>query len=251
MACSPNASLVFGHDRNSIMAFSVSVDEIVLKWAFPLPEPIEPAHQMDVISPASNGELVAVANHNSVFLLGSTTGELQSQLRFPKVDGAISSIRLSHHSDWIAIGSTTGSLCLHALRSDEAVAWTRVAGRALTTMRFTPSDDRLIIASADGRISAWNPQTRFLEGVFTSGGGRPAQSLAISRDGRTLASVGSDQDSFVRLWNIPSGLELCGLWTLPGFIVRDVHFSPDGNTLAACSSAYGWADGRIWFWSIQ
>jgi WD40 repeat protein len=75
-------------------------------------------------------------------------------------------------------------------------------------------------------------------------------SLAITGDGKTLASAGAD--GRLRLWDLHSEKELFTLDEFKGCI-DSVAFSPDGKTLAAAvwdqkgSKVYGWSINELGF----
>ena len=70
----------------------------------------------------------------------------------------------------------------------------------------------------------------------------PVTSVALSRDGKTLAA--GNADGTVRLWDVATHRQITAL-TGPGGPVNSVAFSPDGTTLAA-----GSADGRVRVWGV-
>ncbi len=67
--------------------------------------------------------------------------------------------------------------------------------------------------------------------------------VAISPDGRTLASAGADR--IVRLWGADTGAELQKL-TGHDDAIRHVAFAPDGTTLASAS-----LDGAVKRWDVK
>jgi WD40 repeat protein len=91
----------------------------------------------------------------------------------------------------------------------------------------------------DGVIRLWgvaDPAHPSALGQPLTGGGGAVDSVAFSRDGRTLASGGVG--GTIRLWSLPQTVLTGG--TI-GF--NSVAFSPDGHTLA--SSGYG---GMVRLW---
>jgi WD40 repeat protein len=111
-------------------------------------------------------------------------------------------------------------------------------------------DVHSIAFSSDGRKLFSTAVVEAMVRVWDSSNGRPLQrlladkyltrALAVSPDGRRIASVGSDQA--VKLWDASTGQQLI---TLRGHQneIRAVAFSPDGRLIASAD------DGgvvRIW-----
>jgi WD40 repeat protein len=74
----------------------------------------------------------------------------------------------------------------------------------------------------------------------------PVDAIAISPDGRTLASASTDD--MVQLWDISNPRNPASLATLPGHTqaVISVAFSSDGNTLASSAD-----DDTIRLWNVS
>jgi WD40 repeat protein/serine/threonine protein kinase len=100
---------------------------------------------------------------------------------------------------------------------------------------FSP-DGKLLVAGAGNwpraDIHLWDAATGS-EKARLQGHSHVLLSLAISPDGKTLASGGLDRT--LRLWDVASGRALRTLRGQPDWTV-DAKFSPDGNTLATGSN---------------
>jgi WD40 repeat protein len=92
----------------------------------------------------------------------------------------------------------------------------------------------------DGRIRLWNLLTRKETRVFEDWE-EPAfiDSIALSRDARTLATVSSE--GVLRLWEVATGKERCHL---RGY--HCVRFSPDAQFLA-----FGTRTGEVCIWDLR
>lgn len=116
---------------------------------------------------------------------------------------------------------------------------------------------RSVAVSADGRIAAtggsfesnialWDVATGKL--LFDRRGHRgPVTRLAVSPDGRRLASGGNDRA--ILLWDLPARKVMHRLYRGP-HCIGDLTFSPDGKLLAG-STAQGTQDDRAWLWDTS
>jgi WD40 repeat protein/transcriptional regulator with XRE-family HTH domain len=79
----------------------------------------------------------------------------------------------------------------------------------------------------------------------------PVESVAVSPDGRTLAS--GNTDGVIRLWNIRNSMYPRPLDQLMthGSYTSSLAFSPDSGTLAAVVSPSSSGVGAIWLWDVS
>jgi WD40 repeat protein len=89
------------------------------------------------------------------------------------------------------------------------------------------------VTETENAIRLWDTRNGKLIGVC-KGHTQGVRWLAISPDAETLASV--SDDSTLRFWNVRTRQELLSIWNLADPI-REILFSPDGNTLAAKTSS--------------
>jgi WD40 repeat protein len=115
---------------------------------------------------------------------------------------------------------------------------------ALQTLVFTPDSKSIITAGIGGVIQVRDAETGKLRGEPFGEHTSTVRELAISPDGRTLASVTVD-DSVVRLWDLPSRKLLA---VLTGHVspLNEITFSPDGKLLAS-----GGTDTDVGIWQLD
>lgn len=114
---------------------------------------------------------------------------------------------------------------------------------AVNTMVFSPDGVSLATGHYDGLVNVWDFRTGARLLSFSTQ--EVIQSLAFSPDGRLIATGGSFQNSFVRLWSAGSGTLLR---TLEGHTagVTNLIFSPNRQFLVSASY-----DGVLRLWGIR
>ena len=108
---------------------------------------------------------------------------------------------------------------------------------------FTTNSQQIIASEADGRIMRWN----FVAGSqaeYFKAHQDGVTAMAISPDGRTLATGAGYSETVIKLWEVPS-FHLLGVLTNHQDWISDLKFSPDGQTLASSS-----ADQTIRLWDL-
>jgi WD40 repeat protein len=123
---------------------------------------------------------------------------------------------------------------------------------SVRAVRFTPDGKKLLAGTgrnpgqatrdATGEVVCWDLEAAKPKAVVLGGHAHQVCDLALTPDGKTLASGGDD--GAIKLWDIASGQEQGAFeWHIGS--VNGLAFSPNGQTLASASS-----DGivKLWPW---
>ncbi|MBA2323676.1 MAG: WD40 repeat domain-containing protein [Pseudonocardiales bacterium] len=157
----------------------------------------------------------------------------------------------------LASAADDGTVQLWAMSSRPTLASRITESGPVTGIAITPDGTTLVSAQDNGTDSAaatiqmWkiaDPAHPAAMGAAIPAGIGHVRGLAISPDGKTLASVGGD--GATGLWNVTDPAHLVPLGArLPGtarmLYGTGVTFSPDGNTLAIPGD-----DGTIRLWNV-
>lgn len=127
------------------------------------------------------------------------------------------------------------------------------ASGSVDTLKAPDLESDLETAARDGRGPAIPLMTHKIPGKKISltntlaGHSEDVRSLAISPDGKTLAS--GSFDGTIKVWNLPEGKLLYTLTghSQAGEIVSSVAISPNGNSIISSSNGY---EGSIKIWNL-
>ena len=216
---SPDAShlaiCTHAHDgkRTTVSIWDVNTREQVSEWRVEF-------HTYDVAAFSPTEPLFAIPSEDAIHLWNWKTGE-----PLGRMTGTRRPLQSCHFFDG-------GSSCEGDPRDRIAI--------------FSPEGRYLVIASQRSDIELWNIETRQLEGHFEGHTGNWVEKVAISPDGRYIASFESSS-AFVYMWDVESRQLLRKAQSGIGTI-SDVVFSPDSQYLYVATETAGltWIDPGPW-----
>jgi WD40 repeat protein len=166
-------------------------------------------------------------------------------VRFPELERGDfpRSIAFSPDGKTLAVGNNGKVIRLHRVATGKEQAKLSSDG-GLDSLAF--SGDGTMLAAQDGQkgIKVWDVASRKEKVALAWDNLDVAKSLALSPDGKLLASVGHGHGVPIRLWDVASG-EVKASLKGHDQIVQCLAFSPDGKLLASGSD-----DMTIKLWDI-
>ena len=216
--------------NGSVLA-EISGDEIVRVWNVgtgmhvDVPSTNGPAVAVAV---SGNGQVLAIAYSNQIELFN--VYDPKPQPIGAPIQGHVDCITLSFDGKLLAGATAQGDVRVWN-REDGLLRKDFPVGFAVSTMRFAPQNDALVIGGKDGRVSLWNLQSGAV--IFESKKhSATVGAIAFSPDGKLMATGSDDRTAII--WEVGSGK---ARHTLKGhdFAATSLAFSPAGDLLAVGS----------------
>jgi WD40 repeat protein len=213
------------------------------------PVAIVPGHPFKF---APNGVLLTEVSDSTLALWQmSETGAVEQvkmpvpanvSLDSPPVNPA--SYAFSADSSLLAARSANGMIVVWSVDAPSAPRTIqRPRLRESTRLLFSAVGPTLIVGSdLDGMLECLDPRTLRRVGEIHAGPGANTEALALSPDGRRVATIGPN--GAPQLWDLISRSKAKELGR-PAGAMGPLAFAPDGNTLVG-----GDSDGNVHFWNV-
>jgi WD40 repeat protein len=150
-------------------------------------------------------------------------------------DGPVRKVRFSPDGMMVASDGDTGTRLWSAAHLTPLVTLTHRSEPG--DLAFTPAGVLAFVDDAN-RLSLWDPRTSSVVGTIDT----PLRSLAVSPDGRTIATAGSGKA--VRLWDLATRTHIADLDHVDG--VLRVVFDPTGDRLVSVD-----VGGYLFLWDVR
>ncbi len=194
-----------------------------------------------------DGKWLAWEDSNVITIESAKNGDMIAKVAV-KTPHELSEFVLSSDAKWLATYDQLASeIGVWSVGPATETGHTKQFGMSRSTLRFAPDDSRVVWGAFDGSITLFdylNDTTKRFCCHRTPGG---VDGIAVSNDGRWLASVGEDQ--LLKLWSADPKSQSyrsdTPVYTLSGHTgsVRSVAFSPNDNLIVSGSD-----DGTATVW---
>jgi len=176
-----------------------------------------------LIAASADLRFMATGGQGGAFVWDFQTAALVKRL---KGDWSVTALAFSPHSKFLAVASR-GKIVAWDLATLEPVREFAGHRGEISRIQFSPDGQQLISASADNSVRVWSVETGDeLHSVRTPGS--PITDVAISPDGRMLATADTFLTNNVKIWDLATETQLRALpktnWT-----AQQCVFLPDGG----------------------
>jgi WD40 repeat protein len=193
---------------------------------------------------ASNGDIATRTSASELTVWSTTPAGVQEKVRLVAPSPISDAFAFSRDSTCLAARAGTNQIMFWDLANpSKPRALQRPDVEKDGDLLFSPDSRTLVAGNSElGVLQCWDVTTLRSAGRMHMGRGVPSSPLALSTDGRLLASLGPDDSVIV--WDLASRKKLRH-FAGRREAIQTLAFSPDGRTLAG-----GTTDGELKFWSL-
>ena len=124
-------------------------------------------------------------------------------------NAGVYSVDFSPDGTFLTSASSDDTVRVWSLEKKQQVAALdvrKVADQIPTQVIFSPNGSVIVIAAYNGQLILWDFQTKQILHQIDRQSGSP--SIALSRDGKTLLSIGSDGRGDLKFWDVETGKQI-------------------------------------------
>ncbi|NCC32986.1 MAG: hypothetical protein EOM24_13365, partial [Chloroflexia bacterium] len=244
----------------TVSALAVSADGTTLlsgdnsgsvrMWDLRSPEPNTTGRELDNVEAyirelaiSTDQQTIFVVHTNGLLIHDLSTSEVNASTTMIRVGGNSELVALSPAYTMFAVGYSNGTIELWNLTiANPAAATLLLEGHSsnLTGLAFI-DDQRLVSASLDGMLRIWDVSVPDPTASVLITGQEEVGALSLSRDGSTLATIGSTRSGMqLRLFDLrnPFPGNSARTITSNNGEVPLITLSPDGRSVAATGGVY-------------
>ncbi|RKU23002.1 hypothetical protein C6503_03245 [Candidatus Poribacteria bacterium] len=223
-------------------------EETVKDWTqWELPEKAKARFGKGMLSDCvylPDGNRLAVLSSIGTWIYDVRTGEALDLITEPFTED----MHLSPDGKTLAVGSD-GSVYLWDLQTRKLKNVLVGDANRIGSLAFSPTGETVAGATWNNAIQLWDMQTgkllkTLIGHIDLNTRSMTIRFIAYSNDGKRLASIGWEDRTTIRIWDVKTGQRLQTITELPKHIYS-VAYSPDNQSLVG-----GGSDSNIYLWDV-